>query len=47
MDGTLGFVQHWAQEVHATYETNRREATEDVLNQVAAAMRSVLASGHE
>ena len=28
-------------EVHDTYETNRREATEEVLDQVAAAMRSV------
>ena len=27
------------------YETNRREATEEVLNQVAAAMRSAPSSG--
>ncbi|CAE7701714.1 SCT1 [Symbiodinium necroappetens] len=32
-------------EVHAMYETNRREATEEVLNQVAAAMRSAPSSG--
>lgn len=31
-----------SEEVHAMYETNRREATEEVLNQVAAAMRSVI-----
>ncbi|CAE7743536.1 SCT1 [Symbiodinium sp. CCMP2592] len=31
-----------SEEVHAMYETNRREATEEVLDQVAAAMRSVI-----
>lgn len=30
------------QEIHASYETNRREATEELLNLVAAAMRSVI-----
>lgn len=30
------------QEIHANYETNRREATEELLNLVAAAMRSVI-----
>jgi len=31
-----------SEETHATYETNRREATEEVLQQVATAMRSVI-----
>lgn len=30
------------EEIHASYETNRREATEELLNLVAAAMRSVI-----
>lgn len=29
------------QEIHASYETNRREATDELLHLVAAAMRSV------
>ena len=31
-----------SEEIHAAYETNRREATEELLNLVAAAMRSVI-----